>query len=65
MRQRATNHARTNECDLVTRHFAVSFATKIRRATRGGGIAQCRHRIDSKAKNGKRLFLVKEFQSFR
>ena len=23
MRQRATNHARTNECDLVARHFGV------------------------------------------
>jgi hypothetical protein len=35
MRQRATNHARTNESDFVTRHFGVSFATKIRRAVRG------------------------------
>jgi hypothetical protein len=28
MRQRATNHARTNECDLVARHFSVSFTIK-------------------------------------
>jgi hypothetical protein len=28
MRQRATNHARTNESDLIARHFGKSFAVK-------------------------------------
>ena len=29
MRQRATNHSRTNECDLVARHESASFAIQI------------------------------------
>lgn len=39
VRQRATNHARTNECDLVTRHFRCFLCDQIRR-TDAQGTAQ-------------------------
>ncbi|ENN89596.1 hypothetical protein RHSP_59721 [Rhizobium freirei PRF 81] len=52
MRQRATNHARTNKCDLVARHFGVSFAIKIRGGTPSKASTIAANRIDPKGEIG-------------